>query len=202
MFPCYTYSLVAKNVHTVLMALTNSMQKPDIPANESDRLVALDRYKILDTLPEQVYDDLTQLAADICGTSIALISLVDKDRQWFKSRVGIDATETPRDISFCGHAVAEGSILNVPDASLDPRFADNPLVAQYPNIRFYAGVPLITDDNFALGTLCVIDRQPRYLTEQQISQLEALSRLVISQFELRLKEESFRLLSICGRILR
>ncbi|CAD0228391.1 conserved hypothetical protein [Planktothrix agardhii] len=100
MFPCYTYSLVAKNVHTVLMALTNSMQKPDIPANESDRLVALDRYKILDTLPEQVYDDLTQLAADICGTPIALISLVDKDRQWFKSRVGIDATETPRDISL------------------------------------------------------------------------------------------------------
>jgi GAF domain-containing protein len=121
------------------------MKHPEITANESDRLVALDRYKILDTLPEQVYDDLTQLAADICGTPIALISLVDKDRQWFKSRVGIDATETPHDISFCGHAVAESAILNVPDASLDPRFADNPLVAQDPNIRFYAGVPLITD---------------------------------------------------------
>jgi PAS domain S-box-containing protein len=171
------------------------MQKPEIPTNESERLVALDRYKILDTLPEQVYDDLTQLAADICGTPIALISLVDKNRQWFKSRVGIDATETPRDISFCGHAVAEGSILNVPDARLDPRFADNPLVTKAPKIRFYAGVPLITDDNFALGTLCVIDRQPRYLTEQQISQLEALSRLVISQLELRLKEESLRILA-------
>jgi PAS domain S-box-containing protein len=171
------------------------MQTPEIPANESDRLVALDRYKILDTLPEQVYDDLTQLAADICETPIALISLVDKDRQWFKSRVGVDATETPRDISFCGHAVAESAILNVPDASLDPRFADNPLVAQDPNIRFYAGVPLITDDNFALGTLCVIDRQPRDLTEKQIRQLEALSRLVISQFELRLKEDSSRLLA-------
>ena len=171
------------------------MQTPEIPANESDRLVALDRYKILDTLPEQVYDDLTQLAADICETPIALISLVDKDRQWFKSRVGVDATETPRDISFCGHAVAESAILNVPDASLDPRFADNPLVAQDPNIRFYAGVPLITDDNFALGTLCVIDRQPRDLTEQQIRQLEALSRLVISQLELRLKEDSSRLLA-------
>ena len=171
------------------------MQTPEIPANESDSLVALDRYKILDTLPEQVYDDLTQLAADICETPIALISLVDKDRQWFKSRVGVDATETHRDISFCGHAVAESAILNVPDASLDPRFADNPLVAQDPNIRFYAGVPLITDDNFALGTLCVIDRQPRDLTEQQIRQLEALSRLVISQLELRLKEDSSRLLA-------
>ncbi|MFZ4557988.1 MAG: PAS domain S-box protein, partial [Pseudanabaena sp.] len=171
------------------------MQKPEIPTNESDRLVALDRYKILDTLPEQVYDDLTQLAADICGTPIALISLVDKDRQWFKSRVGIDATETPRDISFCGHAVAANAILNVPDASLDPRFADNPLVTKAPKIRFYAGVPLITDDNFALGTLCVIDRQPHDLTEQQIRQLEALSRLVISQLELRLKEESLRILA-------
>ena len=171
------------------------MQKPEIPINESDRLVALDRYKILDTLPEQVYDDLTELAADICGTPIALISLVDKDRQWFKSRVGIEATETLRDISFCGHTVAANAILNVPDASLDPRFADNPLVAKAPNIRFYAGVPLITDDNFALGTLCVINRQPHDLTGQQIRQLEALSRLVISQFELRLKEESLRLLA-------
>jgi len=171
------------------------MQKPEIPVNESDRLVALDRYKILDTLPEQVYDDLTQLAADICGTPIALISLIDKDRQWFKSRVGIDATETPRDISFCGHAVAANAILNVPDASLDPRFADNPLVTKDPSIRFYAGVPLITDDNFALGTLCVIDRQPHDLTEQQIRQLEALSRLVISQLELRLKDESLRILA-------
>ncbi|MEA5488214.1 MULTISPECIES: PAS domain S-box protein [Pseudanabaena] len=162
------------------------MQKPEIPANESDRLVALDRYKILDTLPEQVYDDLTQLAADICGTPIALISLVDKDRQWFKSRVGLDATETPRDISFCGHAVAAHATLNVPDASQDPRFADNPLVAKDPNIRFYAGVPLITHDNYALGTLCAIDSQPHNLTEAQIRQLEALSRLVINQLELRL----------------
>ena len=120
------------------------MQKPEIPANESDRLLALNRYKVLDTLPEQEYDDLTQLAADICGTPISLISLVDQDRQWFKSRVGLDATETPRDISFCGHAVADGEILNIPDATQDVRFADNPLVLQDPNIRFYAGVPLIT----------------------------------------------------------
>jgi PAS domain S-box-containing protein len=165
------------------------MQQPEIPANESDRLLALNRYKILDTLPEQEYDDLTQLAADICGTPISLISLVDHDRQWFKSRVGLDATETPRDISFCGHAVADGEILNIPDATQDVRFADNPLVLQDPNIRFYAGVPLITPDLYALGTLCVIDRQPRNLTPKQIQQLQALSRLAVGQLELRLSGE-------------
>jgi len=169
------------------------MQKPEIPANESDRLVALDRYHILDTLPEQVYDDLTQLAADICGTPIALISLIDRDRQWFKSRVGLDATETPRDISFCGHAVAANATLNVPDASQDPRFANNPLVTQAPNIRFYAGVPLITHDRYVLGTLCVIDSQPHNLTEAQIRQLETLSRLVVNQLESRLNRNSTEL---------
>ena len=165
------------------------MQNPEIPANESDRLVALERYHILDTLPEQEYDDLTQLAADICGTPISLISLVDQDRQWFKSRVGIDVMETPRDISFCGHAVADGEILNIPDATQDVRFADNPLVLQDPNIRFYAGVPLMTPDLYPLGTLCVIDRQPRNLTPKQIQQLQALSRLAIAQLELRLSGE-------------
>ncbi|PZU91512.1 MAG: hypothetical protein DCE90_19565 [Pseudanabaena sp.] len=165
------------------------MLKPEIPANESDRLVALNRYKVLDTLPEQEYDDLTQLAADICGTPISLISLVDQDRQWFKSRVGLDATETPRDISFCGHAIADGEILNIPDATQDVRFADNPLVLQDPNIRFYLGVPLITPDLYPLGTLCVIDRQPRTLTPKQIQQLQALSRLAIGQLELRLSDE-------------
>ncbi|MEI6330005.1 MAG: GAF domain-containing protein [Pseudanabaena sp. ELA645] len=161
------------------------MQKPQILLNEGDRQEALERYNILDTLPEQEYDDLTQLAASICGTSIALISLVDRDRQWFKSRVGLDASETPRDISFCGHVVANDAMLHVTDAIQDPRFADNPLVVNEPNIRFYAGVPLKTSDNFTLGTLCVIDRQPRELTPIQIQQLEALSRLVISQLELR-----------------
>jgi len=170
------------------------MQKPEIPANESDRQAALDRYNILDTLPEQEYDDLTQLAASICGTSIALISLIDRDRQWFKSRFGLDALETPRDISFCGHAVANDKFLNVPDATQDPRFADNPLVVNQPNIRFYAGVPLKTSDNFNLGTLCVIDRQPHDLTPQQIQQLEALGRLVISQLELRRNNEASNLL--------
>lgn len=161
------------------------MQIPEIPANEGDRLAALERYNVLDTLPEQEYDDLTQLAADICDVPIALISLIDQDRQWFKSRVGIDASETPRDISFCGHAVAANAALNVPDATQDPRFSDNPLVVNDPNIRFYAGFPLITPDHYTLGTLCVIDRQPKDLSPKQIQQLEALSRLVISQLELR-----------------
>jgi two-component system sensor kinase FixL len=170
------------------------MQQPEIPANESDRLVALERYKILDTLPEQVYDDLTQLASHICGTQIALISLVDCDRQWFKSRVGLDATETSRDISFCGHVVAAKAILHVPDATEDSRFADNPLVVGDPKIRFYLGVPLITPDDYALGTLCVIDIEPKQLTSQQIKQLEMLSHLVVSQLELRLAEQASRLL--------
>jgi PAS domain S-box-containing protein len=170
------------------------MQQPEIPANESDRLVALDRYKILDTLPEQVYDDLTQLASHICGTQIALISLVDRDRQWFKSRVGLDATETSREISFCGHAVAAKEILHVPNATEDFRFADNPLVVGDPKIRFYLGVPLITPDDYALGTLCVIDIEPKQLTSQQIKQLEMLSHLVVSQLELRLAEQASRLL--------
>lgn len=161
------------------------MQKPKLPKNESDRLEALNRYHILDTLPEQEYDDLTRLAAEICGTPIALISLVDRDRQWFKSKVGLDVSETPRDISFCGHAVADSAFLNVPDTTQDIRFTDNPLVAKDPSIRFYAGMPLKTSDNFTLGTLCVIDHQPRNLTEKQIRQLESLSRLAISQFELR-----------------
>ncbi|MCX5933194.1 MAG: GAF domain-containing protein, partial [Pseudanabaena sp. LacPavin_0818_WC45_MAG_42_6] len=169
------------------------MQKPQIPLNESDRQLALERYNILDTLPEQEYDDLTQLAASICGTPIALISFIDLDRQWFKSRVGLDTLETPRDISFCGHAVANDEFLNVPDAIQDPRFADNPLVVNEPNIRFYAGVPLKTSDNFNLGTLCVIDSQPHDLTPQQIKQLEALGRLVISQLELRRNNEASKL---------
>ncbi|CAN1210612.1 histidine kinase [Tumidithrix helvetica PCC 7403] len=169
------------------------MKKPEIPQNESERQAALDRYKVLDTLPEQEYDDLTQLAARICGTPIALISLVDRDRQWFKSRVGIDASETPRDISFCGHVVANNMKLIVPDATLDDRFADNPLVASDPNIRFYVGVPLTTPDSYTLGTLCAIDRQPKTLTETQIEQLESLSRLAISQLELRRNQNAFQL---------
>ena len=162
------------------------MKEPIIPSNEDERLAALHRYKVLDTLPEQGFDDLVLLASEICSTPIALISLVDADRQWFKSRIGIDASETSRSISFCGHVVAENSLLIVPDASQDERFADNPLVLGDPNIRFYAGAPLATPDQFVLGTLCVIDHQPRQLTDKQIRTLRSLSRQVVNQLELRL----------------
>ncbi|MEO0947091.1 MAG: response regulator [Cyanobacteria bacterium J06641_5] len=161
------------------------MEEPIIPANEDARLAALQQCNVLDTLPEREFDDLVLLAAEICETPIALVSLVDRDRQWFKAVVGIDATETKRSISFCAHAVADSCFLQVTDASQDKRFADNPLVVQEPCIRFYAGVPLITSDRYALGTLCVIDRQPKQLSERQVKLLEALGRQAISQLELR-----------------
>ncbi|HEY9651068.1 MAG TPA: ATP-binding protein [Coleofasciculaceae cyanobacterium] len=157
------------------------------PENESERLKALARYQILDTLPEEAFDDLTVLAASICNTPIALVSLVDEKRQWFKSKFGLDATETPREMAFCSHAILTPSEpLIVPNALDDERFATNPLVLSGPKIRFYAGVPLVTPDNFPIGTLCTIDRVPRQLTSQHIAALEALGRQVVAQLELRL----------------
>ncbi len=154
-------------------------------ADESARLAALDRYQILDTGPERAFDDLTMLASHICGTPMALITMVDADRQWFKSRIGITAGETPRAISFCAHAIKEPQIFIVADTTADARFRDNPFVTGDPHIRFYAGAPLITPDGHALGTICVVDRVTRTLTPDQVEALDAIRRQVQSQLELR-----------------
>lgn len=156
-----------------------------LPKHEKQRLKVLWQYDVLDTVPEEVFDDLTELAARICGAPLALISLVDENRQWFKSRVGVTHTETARDISFCAHAILQNDLFIVPDAMLDKRFANNPLVTSDPKIRFYAGAPLVTPDGHALGTLCVLDQVPRELNPDQRQALRVLARHVVGQLELR-----------------
>jgi len=156
-----------------------------VPSKEAARVAVLNRYAILDTEPEQSFDDLVILASHICKTPIALLSLVDDHRQWFKSAVGVQVRETPREISFCSHAIEQENLFIIRDALEDPRFRDNPLVTGEPHIRFYAGAPLVNEDGFALGTLCVADRQPRELDEDQKVALASLSRLALRQMELR-----------------
>jgi anti-sigma regulatory factor (Ser/Thr protein kinase) len=161
-------------------------------SDEAGRLKALYSYRILDTDPEQGFDDLTMIASQICGTPIALISLVDEDRQWFKSRVGIDANETSRSVSICSHAIRQRGLFQVPDALEDARFKDNPLVSGAPYVRFYAGMPIHTPEGEALGTICVIDHQPRTLNPSQKEALAALQRQVEAQLELRRNLEELR----------
>ncbi len=161
-------------------------------SDEATRLKALRSYRILDTEPERAFDDLTMIASQICGTPIALITLVDKDRQWFKSRVGIEVRETERSVSFCAHAIKQPGIFQVPDATKDERFRDNPFVTGEPRIRFYAGKPLLSREGEALGTICVVDLSPRTLTEGQREALEALQRQVEALLELRRNLDELR----------
>lgn len=161
------------------------------PENEAERLRKLYALGILDTLEEQAYDDLTKLAAEICQTPIALVSLIDSDRQWFKSHHGLDARETPREVAFCAHATLNDDVFVVEDSSQDERFFDNPLATGGPLVKFYAGAPLIMSDKQKVGTLCVIGNEARTITADQ---KEALARQVVSQLELRLKIKELELL--------
>lgn len=161
------------------------MTHSGVNIDEEARLNALSRYSILDTLPEQIYDDITALASLVCGTPISLVSLVDADRQWFKSTVGVELRETPRSLSFCAHTLGTARTLIVGDAQKDPRFMDNPAVVGDPKIRFYAGAPIVEPGGHVLGTVCVIDTTPRTLSPIQIAALEALARHTMALMEMR-----------------
>jgi GAF domain-containing protein len=156
-----------------------------LPANEAKRLEALRRYRILDTAAEQPFDDFARLASSICEAPIATVTLIDSNRQWFKARVGLEGKETPREHAFCAHTILGQTTMIVEDASTDERFLANPLVVSSPHIRFYAGAPLIDFEGNGLGTLCVIDREPRKLRPEQVQSLEMLARRVMTQIELR-----------------
>jgi len=156
-----------------------------VSSNEAVRLRLLGRHRILDTAPDAALNDLARLASVICQTPIALVSLIDEHRQWFKAVVGLNVRETPRDQAFCAHAILDDQVMVVEDAAADTRFSSNPLVTGNPRIRFYAGAPLLMREGVALGTLCVIDRTPRQLTAEQLDALQVLRQAVVAQLELR-----------------
>jgi len=159
--------------------------KPPIPLNEHARLDLLRQYKILGTLAEEAFDEITAHAAAVCHTPVSLLSFVDRDRTWFKSNHGWDQREIPRDVSFCAHAICQAGLYITQDMLADERFSQNPLVTQKPHFRFYAGVPLLSPEGLALGTLCVIDKQPRQLTPEQIESLQELAKGAVLLLEVR-----------------
>lgn len=162
----------------------DDMQSPNLPADEIERLYTLHALKVLDTPPEERFDRLVRVAHELFHVPIALVSLVDTDRQWFKSCIGLSAAQTGRDISFCGHAILSKDIFYIPNTLEDPRFADNPLVTDAPNIRFYAGVPLTINGHHRIGTLCIIDTKPRELSIEQQGLLRDLASVVEQQLQL------------------
>jgi signal transduction histidine kinase len=186
------------------------MQSAPQHENEAQRLAELMRFDVLDSEDEEAFDELTELASNICGAPVSLISLIDSDRQWFKSRVGLDAHETPRELAFCAHAILQPDVFEIPNALEDDRFADNPLVTKDPNIRFYAGAPLVSENGLPIGTLCVIDQEPKTLTDEQKRALQILAKQVIGQLELRVNykklkqvdQEREKMFSVIGHDLR
>ena len=165
------------------------MKEAPLHPHEKLRLQALMELDVLDSEEDVDFDNITKLASSICGTEISLISLVDSKRQWFKSKFGLSATETDRNIAFCSHAILQENVFEIPNATLDERFNDNPLVTGDPNIRFYAGAPLVTSSGMPIGTLCVIDSETRKLTQEQLFALRVLSKQVINELELRFKNK-------------
>jgi hypothetical protein len=162
------------------------MQPAPKPHNETERLASLKKYNLLDTLPEHVYNDIARLASEICGTPMAMFSLIDDDRQWVKAKTGIDLVESPRDISFCAHVIVNpNEPFVVEDARYDERFHDNPFTTEEPHIVFYAGIPILDPQGNALGSLCVLDNRPRELSDQKLEALKALAKLVQTHLELR-----------------
>jgi signal transduction histidine kinase len=168
------------------------MKEASIPENEEQRLRALLEYEVLDTEPEPAFDAITKLAREICQKPIALIRLIDSERQWFKSKVGLDAEETPRNVSFCGHVIHGEDLFEIEDSSKDERFHDNPLVVNQPNVVFYAGQPLNSPEGFTLGTLCVIDQSPGKLTDSQKENLRLLAEQVVALLEFRKRNQQLR----------
>ncbi len=159
------------------------MLNPILPENEEERLKTLHELLILDTPPEQRFDLVTEYATTLFKVPIALVSLVDKDRQWFKSKQGLDATESPRNVSFCAHAILEDDVLVIHDALADPRFHDNPFVTGKPHIRFYAGAPLIMKNGVRIGTLCIIDKVPRNFSTDEALELKELATVVSRELQ-------------------